>query len=162
MKTINLKNGNRNLQVEKVALRGGAILISVILLSFTVSAQGLWKQLLTYNSFGKMAMLMVSESEDGTTALSDKAGTNALPAEKMSLFYDIPASDRSLDLESWMTDDIYFGAYNHLFDVVVDNPLGLEGWMLNDAYFCSRIRPEADKELELEAWMNDDNYWVRH
>jgi len=162
MKTIKLKNGNRNLQVEKVVLRSGAILISVVLLSFTVSAQGLWKQLLTYNSFGKMAMLMVSESEDGATGLSDQAGTKALPAAKMSSFYDTPASDGSLDLESWMTDDSYFGAYNHLFDVVVDNPLGLEGWMLNDAYFCSRIRPEADKKLELETWMNDDNYWVRH
>jgi len=38
-----------------------AIVLSLVLISFTVSAQGFWKQILTNNTYGKMAELMVEQ-----------------------------------------------------------------------------------------------------
>ncbi len=156
MKTINSKTGNRNNKFEKIVLRSGAIIASVILLSFTVSAHGLWKQLLTYNSFGKTAILMIGET--GNTA--EKPSTEATPAEN-SLLNIETAIDKTLEIEPWMTDDYFFGAFNHLNDAATDNPLELEEWMLNDTYFSSRIVPEKDPELKIEPWMTDNKYWAQ-
>ncbi|WP_299584754.1 hypothetical protein, partial [uncultured Sunxiuqinia sp.] len=62
MKTQETNTGNNNNQSEKVLLRSAAVIISFVLISFTVSAQGFWKQLLTNNSFGQVALLMVEET----------------------------------------------------------------------------------------------------
>lgn len=151
MKTINNNNQeNRNNQVSQALLRSAAVVVSVVLLSFTVSAQGLWKQLLTYNSFGKMAMLMVSEAQASEEPAT--AETSAFNFEQ--------ATDEALEVESWMTDDTYFGAYNNFFEVATDEPLELEEWMTNGACFANRIVCEKDEDLKLEAWMTDDYYWA--
>jgi len=159
MKTINFKKGNKSIQLGKILLRSGAVIVSVILLSFTVSAQGLWKQLLTYNSFGKTAILMVNASETGTKAETIETGRKA-PAPSETVTFRIErAVDKTLEIEDWMTDDIYFGAYNHLLNIEQDKPLEIEPWMTNDNYFSSRFTREKDRELEIEAWMIDDRYW---
>ncbi len=158
MKTINANKGNKNNQVTRALLRGAAVVVSVILLSFTVSAQGLWKQLLTYNSFGKVAMLMVDESEAAEVADASESFIEK-PATTESFSFE-QATDVSLELEGWMTDDLYFGAYNNFYRVDNDQPLEVEEWMTNDNYFSNRFATEKDGELELESWMSDDNYWA--
>ncbi|MEL7585137.1 MAG: hypothetical protein AAGU19_00395 [Prolixibacteraceae bacterium] len=159
MKTINLKKGNKSLRYGKIILRSGAVIVSVVLLSFTVSAQGLWKQLLTYNSFGKTAILMVGSSEAGTQAKMVEAERKSAAPSKMKAFYVEPAADKVLAVESWMTDDAYFGAYNHILEVEQDKPLELESWMTDDDYFSSRYTRVPDEDLKLEPWMTDDRYW---
>ena len=157
MKTIKQKTERRNDKFGKIVLRSSAILASVVLLSFTVSAQGLWKQLLTYNSFGKTAMLMIGETGNTT----EKTAAKATAAKSNSLNI-VTAIDKALDVEPWMTDDYFFGAFNYFNNVVTDNPLQLEAWMLNDLYFYGRIVPEKETELKIEPWMTDDKYWARH
>jgi len=159
MKTINFKKENRSIRFENVLLRSGAVIVSVVLLSFTVSAQGLWKQILTYNSFGKTAMLMVNASEASNETEVSDAGRKAPAPSKTISFTIEPAADQLLQVEAWMTDDAYFGAYNHLLRVEQDKPLELEGWMLNDHYFSSRITKDQDKDLNIEAWMLDKRFW---
>ncbi|KOH43315.1 hypothetical protein [Sunxiuqinia dokdonensis] len=156
MKTQNTKTGNNNNQVEKVILRSAAVIISFVLISFTVSAQGFWKQLLTNNSFGKVALLMVEES-----VTADVATERALPAESAGLsFYFEQASDEALEIESWMTDDAYFGAYTNMAVPEVEADLELEEWMKDESYFSNKLTvEEKEKELELEAWMTDASYW---
>lgn len=150
-----MKTENRNNQVEKVFLRSAAVIISFVLISFTVSAQGFWKQLLTNNSFGKVAMLMVEESEASTTPAESN-----LPAEtENATFYFEQAVDKTLELEGWMTDDAYFGAFINMAQPEVEQSLEIESWMTEDSYFNSRFSVDTEDELKLEAWMTNDKYW---
>ncbi|MGD9556808.1 MAG: hypothetical protein AB7V25_07305 [Mangrovibacterium sp.] len=159
MKTINFRNESKGRRFTRVALRGGAVIFSVILLSFTVSAQGLWKQLLTYNSFGKMAMLMVSSAEAaGGTEVAASENKTLAPSSDL-VFAVEPAAEGTLEVKDWMTDDVYFGAARHLFDKAIDEPLELEPWMTNEAYFASRYAIDKEKEMEVKPWMLDRQYW---
>jgi hypothetical protein len=159
MKTINFKKGNKNIRFGKVLLRSGAVIASVILLSFTVSAQGLWKQFLTYNSFGKTAILMVNASDTNTKTEKIETESNSPAPSETATFRVEPAVEEALEVEPWMTNDMYFGAYNHFLKIEQDKPLEVEPWMTNDDYFSSRFTNKKDRELEIEAWMIDDRYW---
>ena len=155
MKTINFKTESRSHKTGNTLLRGAAVVASVILLSFTVSAQGLWKQFLTYNSFGKMAIMMVNEADpvaNGTES-EDPSLVDA------AVFIFEQEYDDALELENWMTDDAFFGTYKNLFQIEVDSPLELEPWMTNDAYFSNNFAEEEDGELEIEEWMTNLSYW---
>jgi len=156
MKTRNTNTGNSNNEVERVFLRSAAVIISFVLLSFTVSAQGFWRELLTNNSFGKVALLMVEES-----AGAESSSESTLPSETGgSVFYFEQATDEALEIESWMTDDVYFGAYTHLSAPEAEAGLELEEWMKDENYFSNKLTvEEQEDELELEAWMTDGSYW---
>ncbi len=56
MKTTNNAQKTENTQVRTVVLRGAAVIFSVVLLSWTVTAQDFWKELLTNNTSEKMAL----------------------------------------------------------------------------------------------------------
>ncbi|WP_423128592.1 hypothetical protein [Gaoshiqia sp. Z1-71] len=158
MKTMNNKQGRKNNQVSNFVLKGAAVIVSVVLLSFTVSAQGLWKQLLTYNSFGKMAMLMVHETEAdlSNASLVLDAG---LPAEAENFGFE-QTTEESLEVENWMTNEAYFGGHSMFYDVATDDVLNLEGWMTDESYFSNRFTVEKDDELKLEDWMCDNSFWA--
>ena len=57
MRTTNKVQKTENRPISKTL----AIIISLVLISFTVSAQGFWKHLLVNNTYGKMAELMVEQ-----------------------------------------------------------------------------------------------------
>lgn len=156
MKTQHTNTANSNKQVERVILRSAAVIISFVLISFTVSAQGFWRELLTNNSFGKVALLMVEES-----ATAEATAESALPAKSSkSIFYFEQAADEALEIESWMTDDVYFGAYTHLAVPEAEASQELEEWMKDENYFSNKLTvEEQEEELELEAWMTDGSYW---
>ena len=155
MKTQNNKQENRNNQFKNVLLKSAAVIISFVLISFTVSAQGFWKQLLTNNSFGEMAMLMVQESEaDYATEKSEAPAS----AESTYAYFEA-AADPSLELENWMTDDIYFGALNVALQPESEPALELEDWMANGAHFNNYDTADLDESMEIEEWMVDDEYW---
>lgn len=155
MKTQNTKTENRNNRVQKVLLRSAAVILSFVLISFTVSAQGFWKQLLTNNSFAKVAMLTVEES----TANSASVET-AVPAESEdSNSYFETAVDKTLNVEGWMTDDAYFGAFNNILVPEVEKGLEIEGWMTDESHFTSQDAQVKDKELKIEAWMTSNKHW---
>ena len=48
--------------VQKAILRSGAVVVSFVLISLTVSAQDFWKRLLTNSSFNEIAIAMVETS----------------------------------------------------------------------------------------------------
>ncbi|WP_163710767.1 hypothetical protein [Mangrovibacterium lignilyticum] len=149
MKTKNEKTENRNNQLSGVLLRTAAVLVSVVLLSFTVSAQDLIKELLSYNSFGKMALIMVDNSETEEASEAATAANFAIEEE----------TDAPLNVESWMTNDTYFGSANVFTQVEEESPLEIESWMTDAEFFTSRYAEEQEKELELEAWMCDSSYF---
>ena len=59
-KTNNVRK-TENKQIKKTISKAFAIVVSLVLISFTVSAQGFWKQILVNNTYGMMAELMVEQ-----------------------------------------------------------------------------------------------------
>jgi len=152
MKTRNNTTGRKNNQLSGVLLRAAAVLVSVVLLSFTVSAQDLWKELLSYNSFGKMALILVDES-NATEANELSAATST------AAFSISEETDSPLNVESWMTNDEYFGSADVFNQVAQDETLKIENWMTDGDYFTSRYAKESDEVLPVEAWMCDASFF---
>lgn len=149
--------------MELAFLKGGAIVISFILISFTVSAQGFWRQLLTESSLSNVAMIMVGNSGSHSTATVKSPATFENTIEDKTLIKTMELeSDKPLVLESWMTSDRFFN--NFTFSIVTDKDkrLELEDWMIDNTYFetkSSYLKTEKDKELKLEEWMVNDSLW---
>jgi hypothetical protein len=61
MRKTNNVQKTENKQIKKTISKAFAIVVSLVLISFTVSAQGFWKQILVNNTYGKMAELMVEQ-----------------------------------------------------------------------------------------------------
>jgi hypothetical protein len=103
MKTIfndTLKNN-----VQKTLLRSTAIVVSFILISFTVTAQGYWTHLLTNNSFTQIASSLVENP-------SGKA-QGATPDRKPSRIYEgfelvKKETKTSLEVVKWVSVHWFF------------------------------------------------------
>ncbi|QGY44342.1 hypothetical protein GM418_11945 [Maribellus comscasis] len=137
--------------VQKAILRSGAVIISFVLISFTVSAQEFWRKLLTHSSFNEIAIAMI-ETTDNKADVPVKAG------ERSNFqFYAVQEFDNDLNLESWMTTDFYFNLVFFKNEAEVESALELEDWMINENLFS----PEKvnDEPMELEAWMISHEVW---
>ena len=146
MKAMKTKNN-----VQKAILRSGAVIISFVLISFTVSAQEFWKKLLTHSSFNEIAIAMIETTDNKTTVPAETG------SESTFQFYAVQEFDNELNLEEWMTKDFYFEIPH--FDVFneIEHALELEDWMTNENLFTpERVQ---DEPLELEAWMTSDEVW---
>ncbi|MBN1986699.1 MAG: hypothetical protein JW761_10365 [Prolixibacteraceae bacterium] len=136
--------------VQKAVLRSAAVIVSFVLISFTVSAQEFWKKLLTHSSFNEIAI-----------ALMETENKAELPAETGSestfRFNLVQENDKQLSLEEWMTKDFYFGMSSAQLENETENGLELENWMLNERIFSPENADE--KPIELEAWMTSDEVW---
>jgi hypothetical protein len=156
MKTTNNAQKKVNGQMKMMVLRGAAVIISLVLISWTVSAQDFWKELLTNNTYGKIAMLMIEQENETKSA---DAAIDAIEAELASranhsaetLVMQVE-TEKELEIESWMTDESNFSARTSLFAVEAEEALILEDWMTNDVYFTS-LTADAEPTLEMEGWM---------
>jgi len=76
MGTTNNVQKTENKLIAKTISKTFAIVISLLLISFTVSAQGFWKQILVNNTYGKMAELMVEQKNAENRLLKANAPTS--------------------------------------------------------------------------------------
>lgn len=163
MKTRNNNTETKKSKMKVAILKGGAIIISFVLISFTVSAQGFWKQLLTESSLSNVAMIMVGNTSTNSKATINNPSTIENATGEKTYFNSFEMeSDKPLDLEAWMTSDSFFKNFNYKMSQDVDPNLEIEDWMINSKYFrnvSSTIRTEKDKELKLENWMINDKLW---
>jgi len=130
--------------VQKTLLRWAAVFVSFVLISFTVSAQDFWKNLIENSSFGNIAMAMVD--------------TKKMPAELPAANFSFETEqEANLELENWMTDKTTFAvsAFNYLKET--ESELLPEHWMFDEEIFS----PEASAEsaLQLEDWMVNESVW---
>jgi len=140
-------------------LKGGAIIVSFVLISFTVSAQDFWKHLLTESSLGNVAMIMVGKTGKTNQATAPSSYTSL--SENETFAYTIGSeSDKPLNLESWMTKTVYIAKPASLVNQETDENLELEEWMTNSKYFRTKLQivAEKDRELKLEDWMIKGNF----
>ena len=156
MKTTNNAQKTVNGQMKMMVLRGAAVIISLVLISWTVSAQDFWKELLSNNTYGKMAMLMIaqdSETKSADAAIEAIEAELAIRANHSTEALVLEAeAEKELEIESWMTDESNFSARTNFFAVEAEEALILENLMTNDVYFTS-LTADAESALEVEAWM---------
>ena len=110
--------------VQKTVLRFAAVVVSFVLISYTVSAHDFWKHFLENSSFGHLAMAMVETKNDASEAYS-------YDLEKFEMFVGTEA-ENNLELEAWMMDQTYFTGSSFNYEEVADEALELEAWMLSD------------------------------
>jgi hypothetical protein len=140
--------------VQKTILKSLAVIVSSVLISFTVSAQGFWESLLENNTFNEIALAMVtSYSETESTLVDD--GSSANTASFAGLLEEVV--EEALELEDWMTNEANFTS-NFTIEEVVESPMELEDWMKDETYFAVpsiRLEVDAEEALEIESWMLD-------
>ena len=146
MKT-NFKSLRGN-NVQKTILRFAAVVISFILISFTVSAHDFWKRLITGSSFNEIALAMANHSKkvNNSTDFANESFDFILNQEK----------DEPLSLEPWMMEENFHSKATPVIVNETDIHLQLEPWMLNEKLFESR---NVEKDLKLESWMVNDSIW---
>ena len=132
---------------QKAAIRSGAVVVSFVLISFTVSAQGFWKKLLTNSSFNEIAIAMVETAEVKGT--SPKLSTSSTEWKSFDLAFD-PA----LELEGWMSDENYFRASG------IQSLKEVEENVENNSTGILDFRQDEIELLSLESWMVDEVLWV--
>ena len=173
MKT-NFEKQKRN-NVQKTFLNVAALIISLIILSTTVDAQGIWKSFLEINNANGKDLVMVNETKNPSSvkkadllkANSNKAYSEQETDEALNLedwmtnesYFAVNTveTEEALQLEDWMTNENYFIPSSFQLNTVIDSPLELEDWMLNDNYFHS-VKNE-EQPMALENWMIAENYW---
>ena len=139
MKTTKHVRKTENKKPENPISKTVAVLLSFVLISLTVSANGFWKQLLVNNTYGKMAILMVDQQKEQEKLLTYFAPVAiAHPAQvctTTNLSALETANEKSLEIENWMIDETYFGSN------AVTTPV------------------EPEESLEIEDWMTDEHFW---
>jgi hypothetical protein len=135
--------------VQKTILRSVAVVVSFVLISFTVSAQDFWKKLLENSSFNEIAMAMVETSGDNTDSESTNSTFNYALLEI--------ESEPTLELEDWMNDESFFSSTTFSFVEESDVELELEDWMIDESVFS--VEQNQELPLELEAWMTSEEVW---
>jgi len=165
MKTTNNAQKTENGQVKTMVLRGVAVIFSLVLISWTVSAQDFWKELLTNNTYGKMAILMIEQTNETKNA---DAAIDAIHAElaiqanhSTEALVLVNETESNLEIEAWMTDETYFASRTSANAIEAEDALEIEGWMTNDAYFSNSTASSVDTEpaLDIENWMVQDTFF---
>jgi len=134
--------------VQKAFLRTIAVIVSFVLISYTVSAQEFWKKLLTNSSFNEIAIAM-TKTETASSATTGKMNSTRFYLEK--------ATEPAMELESWMTNESTFSIFNNNIENEIEIPMAIENWMLDDTNFENiDIQEES---LELESWMTSAKVW---
>lgn len=135
--------------VQKTGLRFAAVVVSFILLSYTVNAQDFWKRFLENSSFGHIAMVMAA-----TETTSPDASLN--DSDAVVEHFEAEAENR-LELEGWMLNEFNFIRPALNFEEASDDALRVEPWMLNQELF--QTATETELPLELEDWMVSGTVW---
>ena len=135
--------------VQKTILRSVAVIVSFVLISFTVSAQDFWKKLLENSSFNEIALAMVETSKETSNAESTSADFNLNLLEN--------ELEPTLEMEDWMSNDNFFGITNYEIGSEIESDLTLQDWMLNENLF--QVNQNEEMPLEVEAWMTSEKVW---
>lgn len=152
MKTIKHFLENRTISFPRIWIIGAIIISCVLILSLSVRSQVSGKEFSKRRALDKLAMTTITGADTPKINEADeKTGT--------PIFYELD-SDKPMELESWMTDDAYFGAYNRLFKIEKEPEMKLEDWMLDESHFSLRVIMNDGrklKELDIQSTLVDFN-----
>lgn len=148
-------------------------IMALLLLSFTINAQGLFSQYKTPTSINVFAMTVNTHSYSSflpftnrTNLYLTQAAEDSIDSDKMekmdSFINNLHVeTDAELEVEGWMIDESYFNYHVKIMEVDIEETMEIEDWMTNEETFFKNlaIEPDKDDELKVENWMVDSNYW---
>jgi len=137
--------------VQKTLLSTSAVIISLVLISFTVNAQDFWKMVITNSSFNEIALALADTREKPKT---QEVNTETW-VEKMMV---VEEAEEDLRVETWMKEPANFESQQFLAAPETENRLQVEAWMLDETHFGDVNNEEP---LRIEEWMLNDQLWVR-
>lgn len=143
-KAMKIKNN-----VQKAILRSVAVVVSFVLISFTVSAQDFWKKLLENSSFNAIALAMVETS--------DEVEMRDYKTENFDFSILENETEPTLEMEEWMNDETYFDSFSFQLIEETETEMSLEEWMLDENLF--QVIESSENPLELETWMTSEKVW---
>ncbi len=136
--------------VQKTILRSGAVVVSLVLISLTVSAQDFWKKLLVNSSFNEIALAMKETSKKDEIPATSESDLSAI-------YFIQEEIETPLHVEGWMTDEMNFSKAIFNLETERENKLELENWMLDEGLFENS--QESEPKLNVENWMTSDKVW---
>jgi len=171
-------NSKRRNNVQKTSLNVIAVIISLVILSVNVDAQGMWQSFQEMKNADDNEMLLAndarslsSENEAGLTETNTYSAYEEQETEATlnledwmtnASFFTVNAmnteTEDALELEDWMVNENYFSQSAFQFETETENALELEDWMVNENYF--QAPKNGDEPLALENWMVADKYWA--
>lgn len=154
MKTINNAQKTENRNLKNTTAKTFAIVASLVLISLTVSANGFWKQILVNNAYGKMAALIMNQTNEPASPLFAQP-TSEMPSNAYLFETD---KEAELPVENWMTTNRYFTTNALIDQVTPEKSLEIESWMIDNPYF-SNPAVETEPALQIETWMTSKTLW---
>jgi hypothetical protein len=137
--------------VQKTLLSTSAVIISLVLVSFTVTAQDFWKMVITNSSFNQIALALADTREKPKAQLVNTETW----IEKMNVEAE---AEESLLVENWMKEPAHFESQQLLAAPETENSLQVEAWMFDESHFGNT---NAEEPLTTEEWMLNEKLWVR-
>jgi len=144
MKTTNNVQKTENKKFGNPLSKTFAVILSLVLISLTVSANGFWKNLLVNNTYGKMATLMV-EQEKWNEEPMVQASTDLLSGSGEVVITSTAISSKPATAKIQETGNKVNGK------IEAEPAPQLETRMNNHAYNAEEFA-KADMSKEIEEW----------
>lgn len=141
MKTIKHFLENRTISSLRIWFAGAIIISYVFIFSLSVRSQVAGDESLKRGALDKYAVASITEAAD-IPKLNEFDEKTENP-----IFYELE-SDKPLEIENWMTDDAYFGAYNSLFKIEKEPEMELEDWMMDESHFSLQVTMNDERKLK--------------
>ncbi|MGE0018465.1 MAG: hypothetical protein AB7S72_02260 [Draconibacterium sp.] len=138
--------------VQKTVLSTSAVIISLVLISFTVTAQDFWKMVITNSSFNEIALAMTDTREKPKS----QPVNHETWIEKLA---PVEEQEQELAVEDWMKESSAFDASGLLTQPETENNLKVEDWMIDENHFGTGS--EIEMPLITEPWMYNERIWTR-
>ena len=130
--------------VQKTVLSTSAVIISLVLISFTVTAQDFWKTVITNSSFNEIPLAMTDTREK----TKSHPVNHETWIEKLT---PVEEQDPELTVEDWMKESSTIDASGLLTQPETESNLKVEDWMIDENHFGTGS--ETEMPLITEPWM---------
>jgi hypothetical protein len=144
------RNMKTTINVRKTTLKITTVLVSIILICLTVSAQDLWEGLISNDHIKTISLALTENPKEKEKTTSDKniSSTNYFVTFEESI-------EESLELETWMISETFFPSIM-IFEEEEEEE---EEEMKDSIELENLIKTDAEQKLEFEKWMTDGNIW---
>ncbi len=139
--------------VQKAILKSIAVIVSLVLVSFTVNAQDFWKSIFENEAISQIAMAMTAhDSENKNVTKGEAALATTVSA------YEAVETEEALKVEDWMLNEANFTAFSYTEET--EAPMVVESWMTNKSLFNNPVMDYSnatEAPMQVENWMVNDS-----
>lgn len=164
MKTTNNVQKTENKKHGILSGKIVAIVLCLTLIDISASAFGISKYLTATNARINTVGSMVSQKNASNKPLASVAllvTNHSANAKAATAKFELEeVAEKSLEIESWMTEERLFVSNLLNGQIEKEEPLGIEMWMVeNDNFRSTAFGTDSEPALETESWMLDEKIW---